>query len=313
VNGPLDLLVLGDVNPDLVLVGDVDPVFGQVERLVEHAQLTVGGSTAIVATGAAKLGLRVGFCGVVGDDLFGRAMRDELATRDVDVSGLVMDPERPTGVTVVLSREGDRAILTHPGTTGDLERERIDPGLLERAGHVHVGSYFLQPRLARELPSLFEAVRARGGTTSLDPNWDPLEGWNGGLRGVLPQTDVFLPNATEAINIAGVESLEAAIGALAELARVVVAKAGHDGAIAAEGDRFVRAAAHQVDVVDTTGSGDSFDAGFLASWLAGDPLERSLAIANACGALSTRSLGGVDAQPTMAEAAAFAGAGQTAG
>jgi sugar/nucleoside kinase (ribokinase family) len=297
----LDLLVLGDANPDLVLTGDVEPAFGQVERLVEAARLTVGGSAAILATAAAKLGLHVGFCGIVGDDPFGRFMRDELARRNVDVRGLVTDPDRPTGLTVVLSRAEDRAILTHRGTIGDLEARRIDLDLLARAGHVHVGSYFLQERLASDLPALFERVRTRGGTTSIDPNWDPSERWDGGLRDLLSHTDVFMPNATEATRIAGTGSLDAALGALATQAGLVVAKAGPDGAIAAQGDRLVRAVPPWVDVVDTTGSGDAFDAGFLASWLAGDPLERSLAIGNACGALSTRALGGVDAQPTMAE------------
>jgi sugar/nucleoside kinase (ribokinase family) len=302
----LDLLVLGDANPDLVLAGDVEPAFGQVERLVDQARLTVGGSAAIVATGAARLGLRVGFCGVVGDDLFGRFIRDELSRRNVDVRGLLVDRNRPTGLTVVLSRHDDRAILTHRGTIGDLETGRIDPAFLERARHIHVGSYFLQQRLASDLPMLFEGVRTRGGTTSIDPNWDPSERWDGGLRDLLPHTDVFLPNATEATRIAGVESVDAAVVALATHARLVVAKAGPDGAVAAEADRLVRASPATVDVVDATGSGDAFDAGFLASWLAGDPLERSLAIANACGALSTRALGGVDAQPTMAEALALA-------
>jgi bifunctional ADP-heptose synthase (sugar kinase/adenylyltransferase) len=78
---PLDLLVLGDANPDLVLLGDVEPAFGQAERLVERAHLTVGGSGAIAACGAARLGLRVGFCGVVGDDLFGRFLRARLEGR----------------------------------------------------------------------------------------------------------------------------------------------------------------------------------------------------------------------------------------
>jgi ribokinase len=302
---PLDILVLGDANPDLVLTGDVDPSFGQVERLVEDARLTIGGSAAIVAAGAARLGLRVGLCGVVGDDLFGRFMRDQLAERDVDVRGLATDRERPTGLTVILARPADRAILTYRGTIGDLDVERIDPGLLARARHVHVGSFFLQPRLASQLTLLSERVRANGGTLSLDPNWDPSERWDGGLREALPFIDVFLPNAGEATRIAGREQLDEAVRALAELGGLVVAKAGAEGAVAAGGDRLVRAAPLMVDVVDTTGSGDAFDAGFLASWLAGDPLERSLAIGNACGALATRGLGGVVAQPTMQEAVAL--------
>ena len=302
----LDLLVLGDVNPDLILTGDVRPAFGQVERLVDDARLTVGGSAAIAACAAARLGLAVGLCGVVGDDPFGRFMHDELVERGVDVRGLVTDPDRPTGVTVVLAGREDRAILTHPGTIGELTAERIDPQLLDAARHVHVGSFFLQPRLAADLSSLFAGVRSRGGTTSLDPNWDPSESWDGGIRDVLAQTDVFLPNAVEARQISGHQELEAAVLVQAQQAAVVVAKAGAEGAVAAEGDRVTRAAARaRGEVVDTTGSGDAFDAGFLASWLAGDGIERALAIGNACGALAARALGGVDGQPTMDEVLAL--------
>ena len=301
VTDSFDLLVLGDANPDLVLTGDVEPAFGQEERLVDEARLTVGGSGAIVATGAARLGLRVGFCGVVGDDTFGGFLRDELEHRGVDVGGLVVDADRPTGVTVVLARPNDRAILTHAGTIADLRTDLIDPARLERARHVHVSSYFLQQSLAPELPALFEHVRAGGATTSVDPNWDPSERWDGGLRDLLGHVDVFFPNATEATRIAGIDELDDAVLALAERAGVVAAKAGAGGALAAHGERLVRAAAPAIEALDTTGAGDAFDAGYLASMLAGDPLERSLAIANACGALSTRALGGVDAQPTMDE------------
>jgi sugar/nucleoside kinase (ribokinase family) len=301
VSDPFDLLVLGDANPDLVLTGDVEPAFGQAERLVDGAHLTVGGSGAIVAAGAARLGLRVGFCGVVGDDQFGGFLRDELEHRGVDVGGLVIDANRPTGVTVVLARPDDRAILTHAGTIADLRVDLIDPTRLGRARHVHVSSYFLQRRLAPKLPALFERVRAGGATTSVDPNWDPAERWDGGLRDLLGHIDVFLPNATEVTRIADVTELDEAVLALAERAGVVVAKAGADGALAAHGERLVRAPAPSIEVVDTTGAGDAFDAGYLASMLAGDPVERSLAIANACGALSTRAVGGVDAQPTMDE------------
>jgi sugar/nucleoside kinase (ribokinase family) len=301
----LDLLVLGDANPDLVLTGDVEPAFGQAERLVEGARFTVGGSGAIVACGAVRLGLRVGFCGVVGDDLLGRFMRDELEARGVDVTGLIAEPGRQTGVTVVLARPNDRAILTHAGTIGDLRAGLIDAKALESARHVHVSSYFLQQRLTPELPALFERVRARGATTSVDPNWDPSERWDGGLRDLLAHTDLFLPNATEATRVADVAEPDEAVVALADIAAVVVAKSGAEGAVAARGGQLVRASAPAIDALDTTGAGDAFDAGFLASWLAGDPLERSLAIANACGALSTRAAGGVDAQPTMVEVLAL--------
>ena len=302
----VDLLILGDANPDLVLTGDVEPAFGPRERLLDGTHLTIGGSGAIVACGAARLGLRVAFCGVVGDDLFGRFMRDELDRRGVDVKGLVVAPDRSTGLTIVLARPDDRAILTYEGTIGDLRAGSIDTEFLAAASHVHVASYFLQSRLAPDLPVLFERVRANGATTSVDPNWDPSERWDGGVRGLLSHTDVFLPNAIEAVHTAGTASVDEAVIALAASAGLVVAKTGPDGAVASRGDELVRAPAPTVDTVDTTGAGDSFDAGFLVSWLAGDPLERALAIANACGGLSMRALGGVDAQPTIDEALAHA-------
>ena len=307
VSDRLDLLILGDANPDLVLTGNVEPMFGQAERLVDEARLTVGGSGAIVACAAARLGLRVGLCGVVGDDLFGRFMRDELERRGVVVEALVVEPNGTTGVTVVLARPDDRAILTHAGSIGDLRASMIASALLESARHVHVSSYFLLPSLTPGLPEVFERVRARGATTSVDPNWDPVERWDGGLRDLLPLIDVLLPNAAEAVRIMGVAEIDEAVLALAENAGLVVGKAGPDGAIAAHGDRIVRVPAPRVDPVEATGAGDAFDAGFLASRLAGDPLERSLTIANVCGAISTRALGGVDAQPTMDEVLAFLG------
>src|SRR5204863_5529778 len=167
--------------------------------------------------------------------------------------------------------------------------------------HVHVSSYFLQRRLAPELPELFERLHERGVTTSIDPNWDPTEQWDGGLFDLLARTEVFLPNTIEATRIARISDLDEALRRLTARAEVVVVKNGDRGATGMAGGERADVAGVPVRVVDTTGAGDSFDAGFLWSWLSGLPLSRSLDIANACGALSTQALGGVDAQPTMDE------------
>jgi sugar/nucleoside kinase (ribokinase family) len=300
-----DLVVLGDANPDLVLTGDVEPAFGQAERLVDDARLTIGGSGAIVACGAARLGLRVALCAMIGDDLFGRWIRDEIRKRHVDVDRLLPHPDLPTGITVVLSTtRGDRAILTSPGTIPMLEGESIDRELFGSARHVHVSSYFLQRALARDLPHLLDKAHELGATTSVDPNWDPEESWDGDLDRVLARTDIFLPNETEALRIAGTDDLDEGVKGLARSARLVVAKMGPDGAVACDRSGLTRAPGLAATVLDTTGAGDSFDAGFLASWLAGDSLARSLAMGNVCGALSTGALGGVEGQPTMDEAVA---------
>jgi sugar/nucleoside kinase (ribokinase family) len=299
-----DLLVLGDCNPDLVLRGDVEPAFGQVERLVESADMVVGGSGAIVACGAARLGLRTAFAGVVGDDVFGQFMVDALGERGVDTKGVVVSADERTGLTIVLSRDGDRAMLTFPGAIASLRADAVDGGLLASARHVHVSSYFLQTALGPGLPDLFRGVRARGGSTSVDPNWDPAERWDGGLRELLQVTDVFLPNAEEASRISGSADPIAGAAELSAEGPLVAVKLGPDGAVAAAPDaaRLHAAAPAGIEPVDTTGAGDSFDAGFLAGVLNDWSHERALALGCACGALSTRAAGGAVAQPALAEA-----------
>ena len=302
----LDLLVVGDCNPDLVLRGGhVEPVFGQVERLVQEAELTIGGSAAIAACGAARLGLDTALASLVGDDPLGRFMLDALSERGVDVSRVVVRAEARTGVTVVLVRGSDRAMLTAPGTISELTPELVDRRLLSAARHVHVSSYFLQDGLRPGLADLLREVREAGASTSVDPNWDPSEQWDGGLLDLLDELSVLFVNAEEAKRIARVGDVEEAARALSrDGAVLVVVKLGAEGALALAGDRMFRSAAIAVEEIDAVGAGDSFDAGFLAGHLAGRPLEETLRLATSCGVLSMRAAGGTAAQPTMAEATA---------
>ena len=306
----LDLLVLGDVNPDLVLSDTaMDIAFGQAETLVDDAELTIGGSGAIMACAAARLGLRTALVGLVGADQFGEFMLRAVSGRGVDVSGVVVAPEVRTGLTVVLARPGDRAILTFAGAIGAMTADRVDRDLLGRARHVHVSSFFLQTALAPGLPGLLASARAGGSTTSVDPNWDPSERWDGGLLDLLDDVDVLLPNAVEACRIARRDDdPEAAARALAAQATVVAVKLGADGALAVEpgGGESARAETTltEVELVDAVGAGDAFDAGLLAGLLRGDALGEALAFACACGTLSMRAAGGTTAQATLAEARA---------
>lgn len=313
-----DLVVVGDCNADLLISGgDVVPAFAQQERLVDQAYLTIGGSGGICAAGAARLGLRVAMIGVVGDDVFGRFMRESLAARHVDVSAVRTDPRIPTGLSIHLIRDDDRAIITNPGTIPELRREHVDADLLAAARHVHVSSYFLQSGLWPGLPGLLRQARAGGATVSLDPNWDPAETWDQGLSDVYGLLDVLLPNDAEAVELAGATAAAGpARPTAAEAARLltaagpasVVVKLGAEGALAALPDgRLIRVpAVPGVRPVDSVGAGDSFDAGFLAASLWGWETRRALALGAACGALSTRRAGGTDAQATREEAVATA-------
>jgi sugar/nucleoside kinase (ribokinase family) len=305
----LDLLVLGEVNPDVVVrAADPRPAFGQVERWVDAIELVIGSSSVIFACGAARLGLRVAMAGVVGDDALGRFMLGAMAERGIETGAVRIDPAVPTGASVILSGPTDRAILTARGTMPLLRAGDVPPALVARARHLHVGSFFLLDAARPDLPALFAAARAGGATTSLDCNWDPREGWDGGIRALLAETNVFLPNAAEATRLTGIADVEAAARALVALGpRVVAVKLGADGALAVTADgAAARCPVLAIDPVDTTGAGDSFDAGFLAGWLAGRSLAACLALGVACGSLSTRGVGGTAAQPTLAAAEAAA-------
>jgi len=296
-----DILVAGEINPDLILSGNAVPEFGQVEKLVEDATLSIGSSSAIFACGAARLGLKVAFIGVCGDDVFGRFMLDEMSKRNVDVSNVIIRSNGQTGLSVILNRDADRAILTHPGLIAELQVSDISDALLTQSRHLHVASYFLQTKLQPDLPKIFSRAHTHGLTTSLDTNWDPSNEWHG-FDELLAQVDVFLPNENEAKAIARKDEVETALVYLATKSKLVAIKRGADGASAKTKDISISAPSILVKVVDTVGAGDTFDAGFMFGYLNGWNLDKSLRLAVVCGALSTQSAGGTNGQPTLEEA-----------
>jgi sugar/nucleoside kinase (ribokinase family) len=313
----IDILVVGEINPDVV-ISDPDPVpvFDEVERVVRSIRMTIGSSSAIFACGAARLGLRVAFHGVVGDDPFGRFMLLALDQRGVDVAACAIDEASPTGATVILTSGHDRAILTAMGTIGAMDVDTVPDSLLDRARHIHSGCYYLQVASRDRLPGFLAAARERGTTTSFDTNWDPSGGWDGGIAAMLRAADVFFPNAAEARLIAHSDAVEEAARVLARIGStgrddggpIVAVKLGSEGALACRADgAIVRVPAMRVEPLDTTGAGDSFDAGFLRAWLDGADLTEALRWGAVCGAMSTLQLGGVDGQPTLEEARSAVG------
>lgn len=295
-----DLLVIGEINPDLIVRGaDIIPEFNQTEKLVEAAELTIGASSVIMACGAARLGLRVAFIGLVGNDFFGHFMLEQMQSRGIDTSGCVLDDELPTGISIILAHAHDRAILTCPGSIPHLKKEHIRMELFEKASHLHVGGFFLLDDLRSDLPFLFKHARQLGLTTSLDTNWDPQEEWQ--VADVLPHCDIFFPNENELLRITNSETIESGLTTLVKKVPLVTVKLGAQGAMASRKNEQVFSPALKMDVVDTVGAGDSFDAGFIFGYLRGLPLQKTLDIACACGSLSTRSAGGTTSQPDLDE------------
>jgi sugar/nucleoside kinase (ribokinase family) len=296
-----DILVAGEINPDLILTGDVEPAFGQVEKLVDDAVLRVGSSSVIFACGAASLGLNIAFIGVCGKDFFGRFMLDEMQRNGVDVNRVIIREDGHTGLSVILNRKADRAILTHTGLIAALTAEDVTEELLRQARHLHVASYFLQTSLQPGLPGLFTKARSLGLTTSLDTNYDPDGRW-GSFDELLSVTHVLMLNEREAMSLAYASDIQSAASQLGARVDTLAIKLGVDGALGVKGDQNIRVPSLPVEVVDTVGAGDSFDAGFIYGYLNNWDLPHSLRLGCVCGALSTQQPGGTAAQPTLAEA-----------
>jgi ribokinase len=297
---------VGELNPDLVLRGDVVPRFGQAEQLLDGADLVIGGSAGITAHGVARLGRPVSLVAAIGADTFGSMMRELLAAAGVDTSPLVVRADRPTGLSVVLTTGPDRAILTLPGTipTLTVADVRLAAQRLRGLRHVHVCSLFLQPELAAGLAELLPELRAAGVSVSLDTNDDPVGAW-AGVEKLLPLVDLLLPNRREALALAratgaGETGLGDACRVLAGHGPLVVVKDGADGARAVDaGGELARVTAPRVVPVDATGAGDTFNAAFLDSWLRKLPVAVCLRRSVAAGSHSVSAVGGTAAQPTL--------------
>jgi sugar/nucleoside kinase (ribokinase family) len=295
------VLVVGEINVDLILQGaHAFPTPGK-EVLVDDVVMTLGSASAICAMGLARLGTPVAFLGKVGTDPWGEFCVDAMRASAIDVSRVIGDAKIKTGVTVSVTSPRDRALVSYLGSIRALRAEDVPERAFHGFDHLHVSSYFLQEGLRPGLRRLFARAHAAGLTTSLDPGFDPSERWDPDLVATLAETDLFFPNEVELRAIAGRADIADALRRLENGRTRVVAKLGAQGCMALEAGEPLAVPAFRTDPVDTTGAGDSFDAGFLHAWLRGMSMLDSLRWGAACGSLSTRGLGGTGRQADAAE------------
>jgi sugar/nucleoside kinase (ribokinase family) len=291
-----DVIVVGELNVDLIF-NQVEsfPEVGK-EKLAEEMTLTLGSSSAIFASNLSALGMKVSFIGKIGNDVFGRLCKEELEAKRVDTSMLMINNELKTGATVILNFGEDRANITHPGAMSYLALNDITAEMLSRAKHLHFSSYFLQPGFKTDLAALFKMARDAGMTTSLDVQWDPLEKWEFDYEKILPFVDVFLPNEQELLKLTGKPSIDTAIDLIKDVANVVIIKLGNRGSVSFHrGEKLIKPAFLNGEVVDAIGAGDSFNAGFIFKFIKDLPLRTCQEFGNLIGAISTTAAGGTSA------------------
>lgn len=301
----MKILIVGELNVDLVLHNPLSfPAPGR-ETLVEDLSLTLGSASAICAAAWTKLGDQVTFVGKVGCDAWGDLCLASIRANGIDATAVICDESLKTGITVSITSAADRALITYLGSIAALRPDEISDDTLSAHRHLHVSSFFLQRGLRPGLKPLLARAHRHGLTTSLDPGFDPEERWGPDLIDVLREVDVFLPNETELAGISRRADRSAALRALDNGRTIIVTKLGADGCMAIRGGEISSLPAFRVEPVDTTGAGDTFNAGFLHAWLDGQVLLDAMTFGSACGALSTLGLGGTANQPTPDEVRAF--------
>lgn len=306
----LDIVVVGELNADLILQ-DI-PSFPELgkEKLANEMTLTMGSASAILSTNIARLGLKVGFLGKLGKDRLGEVVLETLRSRGVDLSGIILDESVQTGITVVLSYPDDYAMVTYMGAMADYTVDEVDFEYVQRANHLHLSSVYLQPGMQVGTEELFRKAKDLGLTTSLDPGWDPFEKWDSEIFKTLEHVDVFLPNEQEALHITGTQTVPEALEKLSKVSETVVITQGSRGIICSHQGEIIQSKVYLVEPKDTTGAGDSFNAGFLYQWINGGDIREAIRYGSACGAIATTRLGGSAASPSLKELQEFFSAHQ---
>lgn len=292
-----DVIVQGPMFCDLIFTDLPSmPVLGE-EIFAGDFTVTIGGS-AIVAVGLLRLGAKVGLIADIGNDPLSQLLKVMLDDIGLDTTLIREHPYALPQVTAALSFPHDRAFVTRyvkPKTLINLDE------ILQEypAKHIHLSSFLG----ALELKDVCSIAHANGLTVSLDPGWDEEALRSSQLQQLISEVDVFLPSESELCYIAGTDEVEHALSQTLRTMNngTIIVKQGAQGATALSNTVRQEVPALPVSPIDTTGAGDSFDAGFLYQYVQGSSLEVCLQYGAICGALSTTKAGGTTSAPTIQE------------
>jgi 2-dehydro-3-deoxygluconokinase len=291
---------------DVLAIGEPMVEFNQTRPGVPEYRQGFGGDTSNVAIAAARSGARAAYVTRIGDDLFGRLFLELWRREGVGTSGVIADPEAPTGAYFVTHEASGHAFgyLRSGSAASRLRADDLPLGLVRQARFVHASgiSLAISASAADCVLAAFEAARKAGGRVSFDANvrpklW-PIPRARAMIVAAAAGADYFMPSIDDARLLSGLDDPEEILDwALGTGARNVLLKLGAQGAMASDGTRRERIPGIAVDAVDTTGAGDCFCGAALARLAAGDTLWEAARHANAAAALSTTGFGAVEPIP----------------
>lgn len=295
MSAAFDLLVVGRPSVDVMFTGLHE--WPQLGKDIESDGLGVCAGTSFNTPAVAnRIGLRVAYVATIGNDVWSRIIREEFDAEGLPTEFLEIEDRPLPGVSVALNLAGDRGFVTHWGS-GDAYDAQLEARAIEIVTRVdarHLHAY------VDEAVQLVAAARDRGMTVSLDAWGGPWWSSSRPLAEVLAGADVLLANESEAAAMTGETEPPRALERLAEHCGCVVIKRGVAGALGAAGGQVRAVPADPVALVDSTGAGDAFNAGFLAGWLGGLPLEGSLTLGVICGSRAIGDYGGYRGCPDEA-------------
>jgi len=277
--------------------------------LVDEMSLHTGGCASNAATALARLGLPVEVIGKVGADPFGDFVLNALSERGIGTQGIKRDQDVGTSATMVMvAPDGERRFVHYIGANARLTLADIDLTMIESGSILHVAGSLVMPGIdGRSTAELLSHARQSGVTTFLDTVWDDTGRWMEILAPCLPFIDYFVPSLPEGQALTGLDDpAEIARSLIAQGVKTVGLKMGVDGCLVMTADgQIIRIPSFQVDVVDATGAGDAFAAGFIAGVWHDWSLERTAKFANAVGALCVTGLGASGGVRSLSETLTF--------
>lgn len=285
----LDVVCVGILVAD-ALAKNVDALPEKGKLLpIESVQLCSGGCAMNTAVDLAKMGAKTAVVGMIGDDGFGRFMKNEIIRSGMDADGVKITREAGTSASVALiDQSGERSFLHYVGANGIFSEADIDWNVVDRSNLVFVAGSMLMPSFDGEgCASFLKKCKEKGKTTILDTAWDNHGRWMSLLKDSMPYIDYFIPSIEEARELSGEREPEAIAERFFELGvQHVVIKVGKRGCYlqeTAEDEGVYLPTYDRVKAVDTTGAGDSFCAGFLYGLSKGMSMKESCRLANAVG------------------------------
>ena len=290
----MDVLSLGIFVVD-VLGKPIDH-FPEKGKLVlfDELEIHTGGCANNTAIALTRLGVSVGTMGKIGNDRFGDLILHTLAENQVDTAGIQQNVNVNTSFTfVAIASDGERSFCHYIGANGELSEDDLNWDIIKTAKILHIAGALVMPRFdGQPMANVLQKAKTLGITTSLDTAWDATGKWLETLEPCLPFVDIFLPSLTEAQHLTGKSEVREISTFFRNYGISTIGlKMGERGSYVSTPEEELFVPAYPVNIVDATGAGDAYVAGFLTGTVKGWDLKTTAELASATGAACVTAIG----------------------